>query len=77
MTQPSPDALANEIKPRPKTLTDKPLGVNLTFLPVMKAPDYPGYVKAIIEQRDQDRSRRPGNNPVQVICRISKTPASR
>jgi nitronate monooxygenase len=30
-------------------MTDKPFGVNLTFLPVVTAPDYPGYVKAIID----------------------------
>ena len=26
-------------------LTKKPFGVNLTFLPVIEAPDYPGYIK--------------------------------
>ena len=30
-------------------MTDKPFGVNLTFLPTLSAPDYPGYIKAIIE----------------------------
>ena len=30
-------------------MTDKPFGVNLTFLPTVSSPDYPGYVKAIIE----------------------------
>ena len=30
-------------------MTDKPIGVNLTFLPVVEAPDYPGYINAIIE----------------------------
>ena len=29
--------------------TDRPFGVNLTFLPVLTAPDYPGYIKAIID----------------------------
>lgn len=48
LTQKSPRDLANEIA-RCKDLTDKPIGVNLTFLPVMQAPDYPGYIKAIIE----------------------------
>ncbi|MBN1895185.1 nitronate monooxygenase, partial [bacterium] len=32
-----------------RRLTDKPFGVNLTFLPSVKPPDYPGYVKAIID----------------------------
>ncbi len=48
LTQPNAEALAKEIA-RCKTMTDKPFGVNLTFLPVVSAPDYPGYVKAIIE----------------------------
>jgi nitronate monooxygenase len=30
-------------------LTDKPFGVNLTFLPTVTSPDYPGYIKAIID----------------------------
>jgi nitronate monooxygenase len=30
-------------------MTDKPFGVNLTFLPMFNQPDYPGYIQAIIE----------------------------
>ncbi len=48
LTQKTPDDLAREIA-RCRTLTNKPFGVNLTFLPVVEAPDYPGYVKAIVE----------------------------
>ena len=48
LTQRTPDDLAKEIA-RCRTMTDKPFGVNLTFLPVVNAPDYPGYVKAIID----------------------------
>lgn len=48
LTQKTPGDLANEIA-RCKDMTDKPIGVNLTFLPVLQAPDYPGYVKAIID----------------------------
>jgi len=48
LTQPNPDALAKEIE-RCQGMTDKPFGVNLTFLPGMAKPDYPGYIKAIIE----------------------------
>jgi nitronate monooxygenase len=48
LRQPTPEDLANEIA-RCKEMTDKPFGVNLTFLPVIMAPDYPGYVKAILE----------------------------
>ena len=48
LTQPTPADLANEIA-KCNDMTNKPFGVNLTFLPVMTAPDYPGYIKAIIE----------------------------
>ena len=39
---------AAEIK-KCKAMTDKPFGVNLTFLPAVKPPDYPNYVKAIVD----------------------------
>jgi len=48
LTQKTPEALAAEIR-RCRDMTDKPFGVNLTFLPTVTAPDYPGYVRAIIE----------------------------
>jgi nitronate monooxygenase len=48
LTQRTPELLANEIA-RCRDMTDKPFGVNLTFLPVLTAPDYPGYIKAIID----------------------------
>ncbi|MET0384343.1 MAG: nitronate monooxygenase family protein [Polyangiales bacterium] len=48
LTQRSPELLAKEIA-RCHELTKKPFGVNLTFLPAVTPPDYPGYVRAIIE----------------------------
>ena len=42
LTQPTPEDLAKEIE-KCKGMTDKPFGVNLTFLPGFAAPDYPGY----------------------------------
>lgn len=48
LTQKTPADLANEIA-RCNDMTDKPFAVNLTFLPTVTSPDYPGYVKAIIE----------------------------
>ena len=48
LTQRTPEALAKEIR-RCREMTDKPFGVNLTFLPVLEAPDYPGYIRAIVE----------------------------
>ena len=65
LTQKTPADLANEIA-RCRDMTDKPIGVNLTFLPVVNAPDYPGYVKAIIEGGVKVVETA-GNNPVQVL----------
>lgn len=48
LTQPSPDHLAAEIR-KCREMTNKPFGVNLTFLPAVKPPDYPGYIRAIID----------------------------
>jgi len=48
LTQPTPAALAHEIE-RCRGMTDKPFGVNLTFLPSVRPPDYPGYISAIID----------------------------
>jgi len=48
LTQRTPELLAKEIA-RCKEMTDKPFGVNLTFLPMVNTPDYPGYIQAIIE----------------------------
>lgn len=47
LTQRTPDDLSREIA-RCQRLTDKPFGVNLTFLPSINPPDYPGYIRAII-----------------------------
>ena len=48
LTQGTPEKLANEIA-RCKDMTDKPFGVNLTILPTLTPPDYPGLVKAVIQ----------------------------
>ncbi|NBR51189.1 MAG: nitronate monooxygenase [Alphaproteobacteria bacterium] len=47
LTQKSPEDLADEIA-KCNDMTDKPFGVNLTFLPGFANPDYPGYIEAII-----------------------------
>ena len=65
LTQKTPRDLANEIS-KCRDMTDKPIGVNLTFLPVMKAPDYPGYIKAIIEGGVKIVETA-GRNPSQVM----------
>jgi len=48
LTQRTPADLAHEIR-RCREMTDKPFGVNLTFLPTVSSPDYPGYIRAIID----------------------------
>jgi len=48
LTQKTPELLANEIA-RCRDMTDKPFGVNLTFLPTFSAPPYPEYIAAIRE----------------------------
>jgi len=48
LTQKTPELLAREIA-RCREMTDKPIGVNLTFLPTFAAPPYPEYIRAIIE----------------------------
>ena len=48
LTQGSPEKLASEIR-RCREMTNRPFGVNLTFLPSVTPPDYPGYIRVIIE----------------------------
>ncbi|MCS3779443.1 NAD(P)H-dependent flavin oxidoreductase [Tsukamurella ocularis] len=48
LTQPSPEALAAEIK-RTQDLTDKPFGVNLTILPTINPVPYDEYRAVIVE----------------------------
>jgi NAD(P)H-dependent flavin oxidoreductase YrpB (nitropropane dioxygenase family) len=48
LTQKTPELLAKEIS-RCRSMTDKPFGVNLTFLPTFATPPYPEYIRAIIE----------------------------
>src|SRR5262244_409699 len=48
LTQKTPELLAKEIA-RCREMTDKPFGVNLTFLPSFTAPPYNEYIAAIRE----------------------------
>ena len=70
LTQKSPADLANEIA-RCREMTDKPFGVNLTFLPTVTSPDYPGYVKAIIEGGVRVVETA-GRNPAQVLPHLQE-----
>lgn len=48
LTQRTPELLAKEIA-KCRDMTDKPFGVNLTFLPAFTTPPYPEYIAAIRE----------------------------
>jgi len=48
LTQRTPELLAKEIA-KCRDMTDKPFGVNLTFLPAFTSPPYPEYITAIRE----------------------------
>ncbi len=65
LTQRTPELLANEIR-RCREMTDKPFGVNLTFLPSLSTPDYPGYIKAIIDGGVK-AVETAGNNPAKWL----------
>ena len=62
LTQGTPEKLDAEIK-KCHGLTDKPFGVNLTFLPSLTPPDYPGLIEVII------------NNGVKVVETAGRNPA--
>lgn len=68
LTQPSGKHLADEIR-RAQAMTDKPIGVNLTFLPAVTPPDYPGYIDAIIEAGVKVVETA-GNNPAKWLPRL-------
>ena len=65
LTQPTPDDLAKEIA-RCHEMTDKPFGVNLTFLPAFTEPPYPEYIRAIIDGGVKIVETA-GRNPQQVL----------
>jgi NADH:quinone reductase (non-electrogenic) len=65
LTQPTPDALRAEID-RCRTMTNKPFGVNLTFLPSVTPPPYAEYRRAIIESGVKIVETA-GNNPQEHI----------
>lgn len=49
LTFPDPEDLRAEIR-KCRQMTDKPFGVNLTFLPALTPPDYPSYIRVCIEE---------------------------
>ena len=65
LTQGTPEKLAAEIK-RCRGMTDKPFAVNITFLPALTPPDYPGLFQAIIDGGVKIVETA-GNNPAQYL----------
>jgi NAD(P)H-dependent flavin oxidoreductase YrpB (nitropropane dioxygenase family) len=66
LTQPSPEALREAIR-ETRRRTDKPFGVNVTFLPSINPPDYEGYTRAAVEEGVRIFETA-GNNPKKVIA---------
>ncbi|MGB3811367.1 MAG: nitronate monooxygenase family protein [Parvibaculum sp.] len=70
LTQPTPEALLTEIA-RCREMTDKPFGVNLTFLPALVPPPYDEYRQAIIESGVKIVETA-GNNPDRHIAEFNR-----
>jgi NAD(P)H-dependent flavin oxidoreductase YrpB (nitropropane dioxygenase family) len=65
LTQGTPAKLAAEIG-RCQEMTDKPFGVNMTFLPSLTPPDYPGLFEVIVDSGVKVVETA-GNNPAQYL----------
>jgi NAD(P)H-dependent flavin oxidoreductase YrpB (nitropropane dioxygenase family) len=68
LTQPDADHLRAEIK-KTRSLTDRPFGVNITLLPALNPPDYPSFVRVIIEEKIQIVETA-GNSPGPIIRQL-------
>ena len=68
LTQPTPDALRQEIV-RCRSMTDQPFGVNLTILPSIAPPPYAEYVETIIDSGVKIVETA-GNSPKEFIARF-------
>ncbi|HTD75874.1 MAG TPA: nitronate monooxygenase family protein [Steroidobacteraceae bacterium] len=65
LTQRTPENLALEIA-RCRGMTDRPFGVNLTFLPAVTPPDYPKFVEIIVNSGVKIVETA-GNNPQKYL----------
>ena len=70
VTQSSPEKLREEIR-RTRRMTSKPFGVNLSFLPAAKPPDYAAYIRVIIDEGVKVVETA-GNNPGKYIEMLKK-----
>ncbi len=68
LTQGTPEKLSREIA-RCQAMTDKPFGVNLTFLPAVTPPDYAGLVQAIVDSGVKVVETA-GNNPAKWLPQL-------
>jgi len=68
LTQKTPELLAKEIA-RCRDMTDKPFGVNITFLPMFNEPPYPEYIDAIIAGGIK-AVETAGRNPVKYLPQL-------
>jgi len=68
LTQPTPDALRQEIA-RCRSMTDRPFAVHLTILPAAVPPPYAEYLDAIIDSGVKIIETA-GNNPKDFIARL-------
>jgi nitronate monooxygenase len=68
LTFETPDKLANEIE-QTKKLTNKPFGVNLTFLPTLKPVNYDAYIDVVI-QSGVKIVETAGRNPSEYIEKL-------
>ncbi|ORX51214.1 2-nitropropane dioxygenase [Hesseltinella vesiculosa] len=67
LTQPTPEALRDEIRNcRAKLTANQPFGVNLTFLPTISPPPYKEYAQVIIDEK-VPVVETAGNNPGEFI----------
>jgi NADH:quinone reductase (non-electrogenic) len=65
LTQRTPEKLKLEIA-RCQDMTDKPFGVNITFLPAITPPDYPGFIEVIVNSGVKVVETA-GNNPQKYL----------
>jgi len=70
LTQKTPEDLDKEIK-KARELTDKPFGVNLTFLPAFTAPPYREYIDAILANGVK-AVETAGRNPEEHLPRLKE-----
>ena len=67
LTHAETEGLREEIK-KTRALTDRPFGVNLTFLPTLRSPNYEGYIDVALEAFGPERLMYGSDWPV---CRLA------